>query len=369
MSNAPDNAQTYHPRPSVAADGGDEDANWISLKGGIDRSPDRAGRRSDHRDPEEIIETVELVRPSLPDSVVDVLARLARGETPATLADEGLIVTGLAQSTLSVSDIRARGTDADGGPDRGALAEVADRHDLDLLVTDGLGPDEECAHDGHDAYVHQPDPHPPEDDDYCSKRCYARARARDIVDWFINRHRFCATCFRRLRYVTPPRAEHKWGGTSKNRHLNDQEVTKEAHIGFAASTDETRDVVGTRPAREREEYVPGADETRRATIERDTTGCECGTTSHRQRRWPLSKQKTIAAAKRLREHLDDLRSAWLVGSRSKVERARAWKCSGELLLYAVGHLKTQPEQQFHERRVFETALAAALAAPNYTLEE
>lgn len=300
--------------------------------------------------PMEVIADVDRRRPSI-SSLATIVSQLQNGET--TVAD-------LDRQGLAVDDWSAV---PDG--ERRAANWLIKQYDLDLVVDDGLSGDIECEHDPDDAYLHVPDSHG--NSRFCSLRCACRARATAVLDMFTQDHKFCANCFRLQKRIEGPRQH--WGPDAdeikqKWRTYGDQEVTKQAFVGKAYPTEHTEHGIRTHYGR-----APEVLDQRFAPRGIDRTGnvCECGVCSHRNREWPLSKGDAIEAAQHLADNLQRVREEWACGSERQYQRARQWAFSRELLLFALGELKSDPSRRFDDRRLFTTAIAAAIRDPDRTI--
>lgn len=176
---------------------------------------------------------------------------------------------------------------------------------------------------------------------YCSDRCWAWGRADQLLDTVRNDHRFCASCFRRLRTITPPPDEAFFGTN---------QVTARAAIGWAMAEPETTRVDGEVLTLEQTPTGLEAVATDRLTRRQ---GCSCGTTHHTTtERSTLTKRECIAHAKRLSTALTDLRND---GVHDDVH-------DRDLFLDAVRKHKSTDRGTYNDAYVFWRGLAIGLLA-------
>ena len=224
----------------------------------------------------------------------------------------------------------------------------------------GLPADRQCEHHERDQFVHQADPRRDDRAEFCSGRCEYRALAESVLDVLRYDHRFCASCFNRLKTVTEPRQVTEWGGTTGSRYLADQDVVQEAFVGMAYPTKHAMLSVAAQGGGNEETNTAPEEFAPNDQTYRQRRNCECGVGHHAMRDWPLSKADALDAARNLAGSLTELRDELSAGSPAEAERARRWEFSRDLLLYAVGSLKSDPARQFDERRTFISALGTAL---------
>jgi len=122
---------------------------------------------------------------------------------------------------------------------------------------------------------------------YCSRECQLRARGQRLLNIVQNDHRFCYTCFRKLKEVYDVPA---W----RRRRMDP--VTESVVTGFQHRTQHGD--LGERTKRR-----PGTllDDTRIGTI------CECGQTNHRDRENLIQSSSIKSVAHQLHATLEALR--------------------------------------------------------------
>lgn len=123
---------------------------------------------------------------------------------------------------------------------------------------------------------------------FCSTRCYEvhrrRKRARDLLNTLRYDHRFCATCFRKIKTVDRPPAD-RWG-------------LPDCLIGYEDATHH---------AVEGELTISVDDYGRERLVGHSEKCCTCGNTSHAQADPTLQTRFAFEIAEFLRDAIADLR--------------------------------------------------------------
>lgn len=171
-------------------------------------------------------------------------------------------------------------------------------------------------------------------------------QAENILRILTFDHRWCASCYRRIREVEHP--DLLSGGKKAPDWL----------IGFSYPTEFTTNGMDTVNSPHFDTEINEDTTVGETYVQRQM--CECGAVHHTTRDRPLSKDRLIDYTRNLSEAVDDLREEYLLGSDAKVEKARKWDHDTDVLLYAVGELKSNPDLQFRDQDILERGLAIAL---------
>lgn len=178
---------------------------------------------------------------------------------------------------------------------------------------------------------------------YCTDTCWSQAEAARLINIVQSDHRFCASCFRRLRDVVPPgRAPH-----SSDKHKD----IPECAIGYAYPTPETLPVTGEvltlEATAEGLAVVPTEEHTRRQ-------GCDCGVTHH-----ATVERRTLPTGEAI-QYADRLTTAVIELADDGVHQREVVR---DIVLDAVRYCKTDPDNQADgDTEVFRKGLAAGLLA-------
>lgn len=192
--------------------------------------------------------------------------------------------------------------------------------------------------------------------DHCSSECYYHDEAADIVTQLRYDHRYCATCYRKLKDVYPPGRK-----ATSSLVVYDDAADSPGDDDYAFMKEDVPDCAIGR-AYPRPHTVRAQAETLRPNhydpdpdpvavdLGRMRSTCKCGVTHHSTIERPITKDEAIEAAKHLSDAVDDL---YRTGDHDHDH-------DRETLLYRVGEQKTDPEIRFEDQSLIIRALGDAI---------